>query len=108
MRGTSRSCDRQFGARLSTAATYPRRSCAMPYVDRIIQFMQTQAGERIVLVNDQDCVIYRPGGSTTTVPQRFSTAQIGGMLHEIMNEEDRRRLTSGASFAFQYDSGTTA
>src|SRR5947208_3478060 len=75
----------------------------MAFVDRIIQFMQTQAGERVVLINDQECVLYRPGGSSTTVPQRFSMGQIGGLLNEIMSEEQRRRFAAGETVEFPYD-----
>src|SRR5438105_3569695 len=77
----------------------------MPFVDRIIQFMQTQAGERVLLVNDQECVLYRPGGSSTTIPQRFSLGQIGSLLNEVMTEEQRRRFAAGESLTFPYDAG---
>src|SRR5689334_9557878 len=77
----------------------------MPFVDRIIQFMQTQAGERVLLVNDQECVLYRPGGSSTSIPQRFSLGQIGSLLTEVMTEEQRRRFAAGENLAFPYDAG---
>src|SRR5438067_9307731 len=75
----------------------------MPFVDRIIQFMQTQAGERVILESDHECKLYRAGGSSATIPQRFTRAQIGSVLGEIMSEEQRRRFTSGESFSFAYD-----
>src|SRR5262245_38757863 len=77
----------------------------MPLVDRIIQFMQTQQGERIVLVQDQDCVIYRPGGASATVPQRRSLSQISTMLNEIMPDDLRPKLAAGESFNFPYAQG---
>src|SRR5205823_4324353 len=80
----------------------------MPFVDRIIQFMQTQAGERVVLVNDRECVLYRPGGSSTTIPQRFTQAQIGSLLNEIMTDEQRHRFAAGESLTFPYDAGGSA
>jgi twitching motility protein PilT len=74
----------------------------MPLVDRIIQFMQSQQGERIVLAQDQDCVIYRPGGTSAAVPQRLSLSQISTMLNEILPDELRSRYASGESFTFPY------
>jgi twitching motility protein PilT len=74
----------------------------MPFVDRIIQYMQSQAGERIVLVNDQESLLYRAGGASEPVPQRLSLAQISSMLTEIMTEENRARYAAGDSFSFPY------
>src|SRR5207248_7767855 len=58
-----------------------------------------------LLVNDQECVLYRPGGSSTTIPQRFSLGQIGSLLNEVMTEEQRRRFAAGESLTFPYDAG---
>jgi len=74
----------------------------MPLVDRIIQYMQSQQGERIVLQADQDCVIFRPGGASASVPQRLSLSQISSMLNEIMPDDFRPKYAAGESFAFPY------
>jgi twitching motility protein PilT len=77
----------------------------MAFVDRIIQYMQAQSGERIDIVNDQECVLYRPGGASAPVQQKFSLAQINGMLNEILPDDQRSRFASGESFAFPYTYG---
>src|SRR5262249_51950764 len=82
--------------------TEPSRTARMPFVDRIIQYMQSQAGERIVLVNDQESLLYRAGGASEPVPQRLSLAQISSMLTEIMTEENRARYAAGDTFSFPY------
>jgi twitching motility protein PilT len=80
----------------------------MPFADRIIQFMQTQGGERMLLVNDQECVMYRPDGSSAPVPQRLSLAQITSMLDEIMPDEARAEHAAGESVFFPYTYAETA
>lgn len=77
----------------------------MPFVDRIIQFLQAQQGERIVLENDQACVIYRPGGISAPTKERLTYAQISNLVGEIVPEEFRNDFASGQPFVFPYDYG---
>ena len=76
----------------------------MPFVDRIIQYMQSEAGERIVLVNDGECRLYRAGGTAAPVPHALSLAQINSLLTEIMPEEQRALFAAGETFHFPYRS----
>jgi twitching motility protein PilT len=74
----------------------------MPFVDKIIQFMQSQQGERIVLESDQPGVIYRAGGASAPTKERFSGAQIQTWIQEILPEEHRSAYASGQPFLFKY------
>ena len=78
----------------------------MPLVDRIIQFLQTQHGERIVLENDQPCVVYRPGGASGPTKDILSYQQIFGLVNEILPTEQRTAFNSGEPVLFQYASGS--
>jgi twitching motility protein PilT len=80
----------------------------MPFVDRIIQFMQSQGAERITLANDEECVVSRPDGSSANVPQRLTLAQISGMLNEIMPDTCRSQYAAGETFVFPYSAGSAA
>jgi twitching motility protein PilT len=74
----------------------------MPFVDRIIQFMQAQQGERIVLEGDQPGIIYRAGGASAPTRERFTSQQILGWVQEILPEEQRAAFGSGQSLLFKY------
>lgn len=74
----------------------------MPFVDKIIQFMQSQQGERIVLESDQPGVIYRAGGASAPTKDRFTGSQIQTWIQEILPEEHRDAFASGQPFLFHY------
>jgi len=78
----------------------------MPFVDRIIQFLQSQQGERIVLESDKPCVIFRPGGSSAPMKDRLSFAQISNMVNEIIPDEHRTAYASGQPVIFPYRFGS--
>src|SRR5262245_59885850 len=77
----------------------------MPFIDRVIQFMQSQGGECLIIASDHECVMRRPDGTTSTVPQRLSLAQVNGMLHEIMPDEHRSQFAASEDFTFPYHFG---
>jgi twitching motility protein PilT len=77
----------------------------MPFVDRIIQFLQSQHGERIVLENDQFCMIYRPGGAGAPTKDKLNLGQICQMVNEILPDELRETYASGQPVHFQYAYG---
>jgi twitching motility protein PilT len=77
----------------------------MPFVDRIIQYMQAQQGERIVLENDQPCVIHRRGGGSAPTRDRLAHAQIAGLVAEILPEEHRDGFGRGQTVLFTYPWG---
>src|SRR5947207_7256505 len=66
-----------------------QRSYTMPFVDRIIQFLQASKGERIVLESDQPCVIYQPDGTGAPTQDRLNFSQLTTMLGEVMPDEHR-------------------
>jgi len=78
----------------------------MAFVDRIIQYLQSQHGERIVLENDQNCVVYRPGGASAATKDRLSMSQITSMLQEIMPDDQRVAFASGQPILFPYRCGS--
>ncbi len=77
----------------------------MPFVDRIIQFLQSQQGERIVLENDQNCVVYRPGGSSAPTRDRLTYEQIYKLVTEILPEDRKGDFQLGEPVLFQYAYG---
>src|SRR5262249_46748225 len=80
----------------------------MPFVDRIIQFVQGHGGERIVLETDQNCVMYRADGAQVPVQQRFNQSQITGLLNEILPNECRAKFAAGQPFSFPYEDAAAA
>jgi twitching motility protein PilT len=78
----------------------------MPFVDRIIQFLQSQQGERIVLENDQLCMIYRSGGLAAPTKDRLNYHQISNLITEIIPDENRPQFATGEPFIFQYAYGS--
>ena len=78
----------------------------MPFVDRIIQFLQANQGERIVIESDQPCVIYRPDGAGAPTENRLSFSQITTMLGEVMPDEHRAAFASGQHVMFPYASAS--
>jgi twitching motility protein PilT len=80
----------------------------MPFVDRIIQFLQAQQGEKIVLENDQNCVVFRAGGTSGPVNQRLNGAQISGLVREILPEEHRQAFAAREPLLFEYPYGSGA
>ena len=74
----------------------------MPYVDKIIDFLKAQQGERIVLESDQPCVVYRAGGVAAPTPQSLNFTQISNLLTEIMPDEQRNAYASGEAIVFPY------
>lgn len=77
----------------------------MPFVDRIIQFLQSQHGERIVLENDQLCMIYRPGGAGAPTKDRLNLAQICQLVNEILPDDQREAYAGGQPVHFVYPYG---
>jgi twitching motility protein PilT len=80
----------------------------MPFVDRIIQFLQAQHGERIVLENDKNCMIYRPGGAGAPTKDNLNYTQIVNLVNEIVPDEHRNTFASGQPLLFQYSYGSGA
>jgi twitching motility protein PilT len=78
----------------------------MPFVDRIIQFLQANHGERIVLENDQQCVIYRSGGVSAPTKDRLSFSQITTLINEIIPDDQRTAFASGQAVMFPYTLGS--
>ena len=80
----------------------------MPYVDQVIRYMQTQQGERIVLENDQPCVLYRPGGEAvpTQIVQNF--AQLNTLIQEILPDSQRGDYAAGVPVTFPYQFNGTS
>ncbi len=76
----------------------------MPFIDRIIQFLQSQQGERIVIESDQNCVVYRPGGLAGGVQQRLNGAQIVNLVQEILPDEHKGKFAGKEPFLFHYPS----
>src|SRR5947209_1481526 len=74
----------------------------MPFVDRIIEFLRSNRGERMVLENDQHCVIFRPGGSSSPTKDILTFSQISNMVTEIMPDEMRPGYASGEPITFPY------
>jgi twitching motility protein PilT len=78
----------------------------MPFVDRIIQYLQSQQGERIVLENDQQCVIYRPGGASAPTKDVLTYSQIVNLVQEIIPDAQRNALAAGEPVLFAYSFGS--
>jgi len=74
----------------------------MPFVDRIIQFLQTEQGRHILLESNQNCVIYREGGARTQLKDRLTDAQLRSLVNEILPGEHRLAFSRGEAFVFQY------
>lgn len=77
----------------------------MPIVDRIIQFLQSQQGERIVLENDQNCVVFRPGGASAPTRDVLTYQQIYTLVTEILPDNHKAPFHSGEPVLFQYAYG---
>src|SRR5688500_8665080 len=77
----------------------------MPFVDRIIQFLQTQQGERIVVQNDELCMIYRPGGAVVPTKDRLTLTQVCTLVNEILPAEKRDAYARGEPVSFTYGYG---
>src|SRR5262245_28867014 len=77
----------------------------MPFIDRIIEFLRTNQGERIVLESDQPCIIYRPGGNGALTKDRLTYSQITNLITEVMPNEHRNAYASGETVLFPYPSG---
>jgi twitching motility protein PilT len=77
----------------------------MPLVDRIIEFLETQQGERIVLQNDQPCVIYRSGGTAAPTKDVLSYQQITNLVNEIVPDDYLDRYAAGEAVLFPYPYG---
>jgi twitching motility protein PilT len=80
----------------------------MSLVDKIIQFVHAQHGERIVIENDQFCVLYRPGGASAPTKDRLNFPTITGMINEIIPDESRTQFASGQPVSFHHGAGPTA
>ncbi|MGV3721147.1 MAG: type IV pilus twitching motility protein PilT [Actinomycetota bacterium] len=79
----------------------------MPSIDRIIQYMQSQGGERVVLQNEQQAMIYRPGGASAPMTKDpLSMSYITTMLNEVMPDAMRTTFASGEPLLFQYGYGS--
>jgi twitching motility protein PilT len=76
----------------------------MPFIDRIIQFLHAQQGDRIVLESDQNAVLYR-GGAGAPQKDRLSFSQINTLLTEVMPDACRSIYASGQPVSFDYSLG---
>jgi twitching motility protein PilT len=78
----------------------------MPLIDRIISFLHTQQGERIILENDQPCVIYRTGGVSVPTKDRLTRGQLSNLVGEIIPDEQRPAFSNGEPVVFRYGAGS--
>jgi twitching motility protein PilT len=77
----------------------------MPFVDRIIQFLQNQHGERIVLESDQHPVVYRAGGPGAPTKDVLSFSQVNTMVTEILPDDLRNAFAAAEPVNFKYAYG---
>lgn len=81
----------------------------MASIDRVIQYMQGQGGERVVLQSEQQAMIYRPGGAAAPMTKDLLTmSYITTLLNEVMPDDQRFAFASGESIVFQYRYGSGA
>ena len=73
----------------------------MPFLDRIIQFLQTEQGNHILLESNQNAVIYRAGGRAET-QHRLTDPQIRALVAEILPGQHRLAFARGDAFSFDY------
>jgi twitching motility protein PilT len=79
----------------------------MPSIDRIIQYMQSQGGEKVVLRNEQQAMIYRPGGASAPMTKdALSMSYITTLLNEVMPDDMRTTFASGQPLLFKYGYGS--
>lgn len=76
----------------------------MAQIDRIIQFLQAQQGERIVIESDKPCVLHR-GGQQAPMQQKLATPQIVSLITEILPEPHRAAANARSPFSFPYTLG---
>ena len=77
----------------------------MPQIERIIQFLQTQQAERIVLEEDQLCLLERPDGTRVPTRDRLTRAQIDSLITEVIPDEYRLPYVVGEEVCFRYAAG---
>ncbi|MFN3651060.1 MAG: type IV pilus twitching motility protein PilT [Armatimonadota bacterium] len=81
----------------------------MPFIDRVIQYLQTQQGERVVLESDQPAMIYRAGGAlASTSKDPLTSSYISNLLNEVMPEDLRANYDRGHPVIFPYQYGAGA
>jgi len=79
----------------------------MASIDRVIQYMQGQGGERVVLESDHQAMIYRPGGASAPMTKDLLTmSYITTLLNEVMPDDQRMAFAGGQSMVFQYVYGS--
>jgi len=79
----------------------------MASIDRVIQYMQGQGGERVVLQSDHQAMIYRPGGASAPMTKDLLTmSYITTLLNEVMPDDQRTAFAAGKSMLFQYGYGS--
>jgi twitching motility protein PilT len=79
----------------------------MASIDRVIQYMQGQGGERVVLESDHQAMIYRPGGASAPMTKDLLTmSYITTLLNEVMPDDQRMAFAGGQSMVFQYGYGS--
>jgi len=93
------SCDRRIAQRGGKAA----KESIMPFIDRIIQFLQAQQGELIVLESDQNALVYRAGAAAAPQKERLNFTQINNLVSEVIPDEQRPAYASGQPVTFEYE-----
>src|SRR5439155_1739712 len=69
-------------------------------------FLQAQHGERIVLEDDKNCMIYRPGGAGAPTKDVLPLSQIINLVTEILPDEHRSAFASAQPLLFPYSFGS--
>src|SRR3569833_3080839 len=73
-----------------------QRRCTMATFDRVIQYMQSQQGQRVVLENEQQAMIYRPGGAAAPMTKDpLTLTYVLNLVNEILPDELRTNFASG-------------
>src|SRR3569833_4110571 len=84
-----------------------QRRCTMATFDRVIQYMQSQQGQRVVLENEQQAMIYRPGGAAAPMTKDpLTLTYVLNLVNEILPDELRTNFASGEPVLFPYKYGS--
>ena len=74
----------------------------MYLIGQLIEITKNQQGRKIVLINDQDPIIYRSDGSSLPVSKCLELEQMRKLLEEILPEHYRNPFESGMPVQFKY------
>jgi biopolymer transport protein ExbB/TolQ len=78
----------------------------MPTIDRFIELLQSEQGERLVLENDQEVRIHHADGTVTTATDPLHLLEIRQMLEEVLPDHCRSSYeASDPLFCFPYSTG---